>query len=353
MPGKRISLTWRHNPAIHAPARYRKACKYEAFIPDLLASSRIQLSAESMGMVSEAENAIRALNDVARPGLRPLARLLLRTESIASSKVEGMQLGVRELARAEARKESGGNPSPTALEILANMDAMELAVEDAATVEHFSVKEIQAVHRRLMENAPSSRVAGQIRTQQNWIGGNDHNPCGADFVPSPPDQVAPLLADLCSAVNDDVLPPLVQAALIHAQFETIHPFDDGNGRTGRALIQIVLRRRKIASSYVPPISVVLARSKARYIQGLTQFREEGGAARWIEQFSEATATAANLARTYLVAVQELTAQWRDKLSSSVDPLSKGSRPRMAAVRGATKIRAKCLPLRNSSAGPTF
>jgi len=319
MPGKRITLTWRHNPAIHAPAKYRKACKYEAFIPELLASSRIQLSAESMGMVSEAENAIRALNDVARPGLRPLARLLLRTESIASSKVEGMQLGVRELARAEARKESGGKPGATALEILANIDAMELAVEDAATVEHFSVKEIRAVHRRLMENAPSSRVAGRIRTQQNWIGGNDHNPCGADYVPPPPDRVAPLLADLCRAVNDDVLPPLIQAALIHAQFETIHPFDDGNGRTGRALIQIVLRRRRIASSYVPPISVVLARSKARYIQGLTQFREEGGAARWIEQFSEATATAANLARTYLVAVQELTAQWRDKLSSSVDP----------------------------------
>lgn len=321
MAGKQVRLTWRYNPAIYAPAKYRKACKYEAFIPDPLASSPIQLGAEIMGMVSEAENAIRALNDVARPGLRPLARLLLRTESIASSKVEGMQLGVRELARAEARKESGGKPGPTALEILANMDVMELAVEDAATVERFSVREIEAVHRRLMENAPNSHVAGQIRTQQNWIGGNDHNPCGADYVPPPPDHVTPLLADLCNAVNDDVLPPLIQAALIHAQFETIHPFDDGNGRTGRALIQIVLRRREIASSYVPPISVVLARGKGRYIQGLTQFREEGGAARWIEQFSEATASAANLARTYLVAVQELTAQWRNRLSSSVAPRS--------------------------------
>jgi Fic family protein len=321
MAGKQVRLTWRYNPAIYAPAKYRKACKYEAFIPDPLASSPIQLGAETMGMVYEAENAIRALNDVARPGLRPLARLLLRTESIASSRVEGMQLGVRELARAEARKESGGKPGPTALEILANIDAMELAVEDAATVECFSVREIEAVHRRLMENAPNSHVAGQIRTQQNWIGGNDHNPCGAEYVPPPPDHVTPLLADLCNAVNDDVLPPLIQAALIHAQFETIHPFDDGNGRTGRALIQIVLRRREIASSDVPPISVVLARDKARYIQGLTQFREKGGAARWIEQFSEATASAANLARTYLVAVQELTAQWRNRLSSSVAPRS--------------------------------
>ncbi|MDO8501582.1 MAG: Fic family protein [Gemmatimonadaceae bacterium] len=314
-------MTWQYNSATNAPAKYRKACKYDVFIPDFLASSDIQLEAKTMGMVSEAENAIRTLNDVARPGLRPLARLLLRTESIASSKVEGLQLGVRELARAEARKESGGKPGPTALEILSNIDAMQLAIEEAATVKRFSVKEIEAVHRRLMENAPNAHVAGQIRTQQNWIGGNDHNPCGADYVPPPPEHVAPLLADLCDAVNDDVLPPLVQAALVHAQFETIHPFDDGNGRTGRALIQIVLRRREIASAYVPPISVILAKSKARYIRGLTQFREEGGAAPWIEQFADATASAANLARTYLTAVQELTTQWRHKLSASVAPRS--------------------------------
>jgi len=272
-----------------------------------------------MGIVSDAEGALRALNDVARPGLRPLARLLLRTESIASSKVEGMQLGVRELARAEARRESGGKPGTTALEILANIDAMQLAVEDAAEVDSFSVTEIEAVHRKLMEGAPNAHIAGRIRTQQNWIGGNDYNPCGADYVPPPPENVPALLDDLCNAVNDEILPPLVQAALVHAQFETIHPFDDGNGRTGRTLIQIVLRRRKIASSYVPPVSVVLARSKDRYIAGLTRFREDGGISPWIEQFAEATARAANLARAYLVAVQELQAKWKDDLSASVNP----------------------------------
>lgn len=320
MPGHRVKLTWQHNPIIYAPAKRRKACRYEAFIPDLLvSSSSVLLEAQTMGMVSEAESAIRALNDVARPGLKPLARLLLRTESIASSKVEGMQLGVRELARAEARKESGGKPGTTALEILANIDAMQLAVEQAATVDRFSVREIEAIHRLLMENAPNAHIAGKIRTQQNWIGGNDHNPCGAVYVPPPPKHIAPLLADLCDAVNDDVLPPLMQAALVHAQFETIHPFDDGNGRTGRALIQVVLRKRGIASSYVPPISVVLARSKDRYISGLTQFREDGGTGPWIEQFAEATASAANLARAYLLAVQQLTTQWRNALTSSVDP----------------------------------
>jgi Fic family protein len=84
--------------------------------------------------------------------------------------------------------------------------------------------------------------------------------------------VGRLLADLTEAMNREDLPPIVQAALIHAQFETIHPFEDGNGRTGRALVQIVLRRRGIAPSYVPPVSVILAAERDAYIDGLGEFR---------------------------------------------------------------------------------
>jgi Fic family protein len=160
-----------------------------------------------------------------------------------------------------------------------------------------------------------------MRTEQNWIGGNDYNPCGADFVPPPPESIPDLLADLCAAMNEAVLPPLLQAALIHAQFETIHPFADGNGRTGRALIQVILRRRGVAPSYVPPISVVLAKSRGRYIDGLTRFREEGmsGVNHWIEYFAAATASAARLAKDYLDQVRALTQLWRSKLSSSSTP----------------------------------
>lgn len=120
--------------------------------------------------------------------------------------------------------ESGRNAGSTALEILANIDAMELAIHEAAAVERFSTSEILAIHQRLMESAPNPRIAGRVRTVQNWIGGNDYNPCGADFVPPPPEYVDTLLADL-DAVDDDLFPPLVQTALVQAQFETIHPFD--------------------------------------------------------------------------------------------------------------------------------
>lgn len=312
---------WAHDPTLDAPAAYRRGCRYEAFVPDDLSSLDVRLDARLAGLVSEAEHAVRRLNDEGGPVLGPLARLLLRTESIASSKVEGLQLGVRELARAEARAESGIAPAPTALEVLANIDAMVLAVEQAAEAETFTEDGILAIHRRLLERAPHRHIAGRLRTQQNWIGGNDYNPCGADFVPPPPEEVAPLLAALCRAVNDDTLPPLVQAALVHAQFETIHPFDDGNGRTGRALVHVVLRRRGLASRYLSPISVVFAGARERYVAGLTRFRfDADGVAGWIEHFAAATLRAARLAQAYVTATAALQERWRGQLRASAGAL---------------------------------
>lgn len=318
MRGRLVTRTWEHEPTLYAPPKYRRACRYEALIPDPIADIDFTLNARIAAIVSEAENAIHELNAVARPALAPMARLLLRTESIASSKVEGMQMGVRELARAEARVEAGGKPSTTAVEIMANIDAMELAIHEASTVERFSVREILAIHRRLMEGAPNGHVAGRLRTVQNWIGGNDYNPCGADYVPPPPEHVDGLLEDLCDTINDDSLSPLVQAALVHALFETIHPFDDGNGRTGRTLIHVVLRRRGLAPAYVPPISAVLAARRESYIEGLTQYRS-GAFGLWLEHFSAAAAGSAQLATGYLDVVRALISRWRGQLAGAANP----------------------------------
>ena len=169
-----------------------------------------------------------------------------------------------------------------------------------------------------MAHAPNRHIAGKVRTVQNWIGGNDYNPCGADFVPPPPDHVHGLLDDLVDAVNREDLPPLVQAAVVHAQFETIHPFEDGNGRTGRALIQVVLRRRGMATTYVPPLSVILAAEREAYFAGLGEFRF-GDPVRWIARFAVAAARAATLARQYLDAVRELQDEWRHLLAAAANP----------------------------------
>lgn len=195
---------------------------------------------------------------------------------------------------------------------------MQLAIERAAIVDGLDPTDLLDIQRVLLERASNSQIAGRLRTSQNWIGGNDYNPCGAAFVPPPVEEIERLLDDLCQFVNDGMLPPLVQAAMAHAQFETIHPFIDGNGRTGRALVQVVLRRRGLTPSFVPPISVVLARDKDRYLRGLTIFREDR-LAEWIELFAVATAEAANLATRYASRVSERQDQWREQLRTHSNP----------------------------------
>lgn len=320
MRGRYVRRIWQFDPTRYAPGRYRRACSYDAFVPAPLHDFELDLSGAVAAVLSDAERAVIELNRAGGAELAPLARLLLRTESIASSKVEGMQLDARTLARAEANQDAGRQIGAQAAEILANIDAMELAVEQAAGDDGIGPQTLRDIHRALLARDPAARSAGSFRDTQNWIGGNDYNPCGAAFVPPSPEQVEPLVDDLCHFCNQETLPPLVQAAVAHAQFETIHPFADGNGRTGRALVQVILRRRGIAPGFVPPISVVLARYKERYINGLTLFREDR-VAEWLEIFAEATATAAQLARRYGAAVLDLQDRWRERLRAHANPRS--------------------------------
>lgn len=320
MPGQHIRQFWRYDPTLYAPPKYRRACAYDAFIPQRLADLSLTLDGATAGIVSDAEGAIRDLNAHRSDALAPLARLLLRTESLSSSRVEGLSVDARALARAELRARAGMRVGTTAREVLANVDAMQAAMDAAAAECPFATGDIVAIHRRVMAHASNRHIAGLVRSVQNWIGGNDYNPCGADFVPPPPEHVSPLLADLTEAVNREDLPPVVQAALVHAQFETIHPFEDGNGRTGRALVHVVLRRRGIAPSYVPPVSVVLAAERDAYIDGLGEFRFSDPA-RWVARFAVACARAATLAARYLQAVGDLQAEWRRLLATAANPRS--------------------------------
>jgi Fic family protein len=318
MRGTLVRRTWEYDPSRYAPPRFRRACHYESFVPDELSAFDEPFSADLVGVVSDAETAVHRLNAHARPALAPLARLLLRTESIASSKVEGMQVDARDLARAEARLESGGKAGSTVGEILANIDAMEIAIDHATGSSAVTLDDLVRIHAALMATAPNAHVAGLVRTDQNWIGGNNYNPCGASFVGPPPQEVPRLLEDLCAAINDDALPPVIQAGLVHAQFEVIHPFLDGNGRTGRALIHVVLRRRGLTPVYVPPISVVLAGDKGSYIAGLDAYAQ-GDVDAWLTTFAAATAQSAGLASSYLARVEALQDQWRAMLRTTANP----------------------------------
>ena len=168
---------------------------------------------------------------------------------------------------------------------------MERAIEIGTTHRRLRLDDVLDIHRTLLEGTTEERFAGVVRTDQNWIGGRGTSPRDAAFIPPPADRVPGLLDDLVAFVNLDDLPAISQAAIAHAQFETIHPFGDGNGRAGRCLIHVILRRRSVAPRLVSPISVVLATSAKRYIAGLTDFRE-GRTDDWIGGFADTVTVAA-------------------------------------------------------------
>jgi Fic family protein len=300
----------------------RQGCEYEAYVPDLLGGREFQLDGTVAADVADAERAIATLDASAATlaNTEALARLLLRAESVASSFIEGLVVGGRRLLRAEAARAAGETDiDVTAAEVLGNIAAMTWAVDALSTAEAVTVDGLLGVHQRLLARTRLHEHAGRIRTVQNWIGGSSFNPCSAAFVPPPPDQVAGLLEDLCSFINDDALPAVAQAAIAHAQFETIHPFVDGNGRTGRALIHVVLRRRGVAPRLLLPISLVLATWSRSYVEGLTATRYRGraespaahaGINSWIAMFAAACRRAVDDALAFEEGVAEIQSDWR-------------------------------------------
>jgi Fic family protein len=150
---------------------------------------------------------------------------------------------------------------------------MKQAIDLGTSGAPLKVSDLEDIHRALLRFTADADIAGVIRTSQNWIRGNDYNPIGASYVPPPHEHVRPLLEDLCAFINRDDVAPIAQAGIAHAQFETIHPFADGNGRGGRALIYTVLRRRGEITQYIPPISLILAAEPKGYIGGLNAYRQ--------------------------------------------------------------------------------
>ena len=169
-----------------------------------------------------------------------------------------------------------------------------------------------SAHRTLMaDDAYEASYAGRVRDMQNWIGGSDHSPRGAMYVPPPPTTVAGYLDDLVRFANRDDLNALSQAAIAHAQFESIHPFTDGNGRIGRALINTVLRRRGTTSRVVVPLASALVARRDDYFDALGAYRS-GDAGPIIESFGGSSAIAASESRTTAARLAEMPEQWRDQ-----------------------------------------
>ena len=309
------------------PRKDTRPCEYEAYVPDPLVGRRITLDGEVAADIADAETAIARLNAEASAlvDTEALARVLLRAEAVASSRIEGLVIGARRLLHAEVVRTFSETPSDvTAHEVLNNIDAMVYAVESIGAGDPITPDLLLELHGRLLRGTRLEEYGGHFRVEQNWIGGSGYNPCSADFVPPPHELVSDLIADLCQFCNADDLPAVAQSAIAHAQFETIHPFVDGNGRTGRALIHMVLRRRGIAGRVLPPVSLVLATLARSYIDGLTAFRYVGSATSpraleglntWVGRFASACTRSVQDATAFETRAAELEASWRERLGS--------------------------------------
>jgi Fic family protein len=322
-----IRRHWTTEATTGLARRDRRSCDYEAYVPDTLAGRSLAFDGDTAADVADAERALAVLDTEASAlvNTEALARILLRAECVASSRIEGLEIGARGLLRAEAALDLGEQPSDvTATEVLGNIDAMASAIRKIAPGGPIGLDHLLDFHRRLLAGTRLEAHGGSIRTEQNWIGGSSYNPCSAAFVPPPPELLRDLLEDLCRFCNGDSLPAVAQAAIAHAQFETIHPFADGNGRTGRALVHFVLRRRGLATRVLPPISLVLATWADDYIAGLQGTRYRGpassaaareGTSVWVARFAAACRRAVADATSFEERTRLLQNEWRGTLGT--------------------------------------
>ncbi|WP_344841596.1 Fic family protein [Kribbella ginsengisoli] len=294
---------------------------YELYFPDPLVGREFDLSDEVLAALEDAAGDLGRLDATAAvlTNSEALARLLLRAEAVGSSQIEGLVVGARRLLKAEALRDSGRHHDVTAEEVLGAVDAMVWVTESVRIGDKLEVEHVLEAHRRLMAHSPNPEFGGEVRYLQNWIGGR--SPAEAYYVPPPAHLVPELLADLMTFIRESPLPVLAKTGIAHAQFETIHPFADGNGRTGRALIHLVLRAEGLVERSVPPVSLSLATHATQYVEALTAFRHTGKATNararsaaneWLLMFatacSHATAEAARFERT----AADLKTAWRER-----------------------------------------
>ncbi|MEV0334202.1 Fic family protein [Nocardia sp. NPDC050717] len=238
--------------------------------------------------------------------LAPLGDFLLRSESVASSKIEHIDAGWRAFGKAIG----GAKASDEARSQLAAVQAL-TALVTAAGGGATTVDDLLTAHRLLMKPAYyAARDSGRFRDVQNWIGGSDYTPIDSMYVPPPPEFVAGLMDDLLTFASRRNLPVLAQAAIAHAQFESIHPFVDGNGRIGRALISAILRYRGLTSRVTVPMASVMLANTARYFDQLTGYRA-GAADEFVEYVAHAAVHSSVAAMDSARVLAELPQRWRE------------------------------------------
>ncbi|MGP9747324.1 Fic family protein [Brachybacterium sp. AOP29-B2-41] len=321
--GHFTSQYWENPYDSGVPRADRRSGEYQTYTPSALTGMRLAIGPEVDAEVAAAERAVRALNRGTYQDLGLVSRFLLRSEAIASSYIEGIAPSPRNVALAElALEEDVRGLSDTAQQVARNMTIVRDASDALSEKEVITVADLGALQASLI---PAPTELQGVRATQNWIGGSRYHPLEAAHVPPPPDEVPALLEDLVRYMAGATHSPIIQAALAHAQFEMIHPFPDGNGRVGRALIHTVLTRRGLTAEAILPVSLVLATLHEEYIDGLDSFRVEGGPESpqifaaietWVSTFANAVRIAAEQAAGLERRLAELREEWSRIISEA-------------------------------------
>ena len=288
-PG-RETLPWTSRMAEFLTPRQRALLPstYEAAVVPEIADAALTLPTRLAAAEADAVAAVSRFDSDAASALLPFTPLLLRSESSASSRIERLTVSARRLMEAELFETGRGN----AALVVANTRAMTAA---SSIRPPLSLDSLLSMHRALLESsAPDD--AGALRREPVWIGGSELSPAGALFVPPRHERVPEALEDLFAFTRRTDLPPLTRAAIAHAHFETIHPFVDGNGRTGRALIHVLLSWAGLTPHAPLPLSAVLLADVDSYFRSLDAYRR-GEPLVIVELFIGAAARAAALGRS--------------------------------------------------------
>ena len=283
-------------------ARRRHRGPYEAAIAPEISGRPVLLDPETAALVDDAGAEVARFDAELGHEIAPFAAVLLRSESAASSKIENLTASARAIAEAELHPQPGRNASL----VVANEAAMSAAI---ALAERIDGDAILAMHAALLGGSRPD-IAGRWRDQQVWIGGGDLGPHGAAFVPPHHERVPAAIDDLVAFIDRADVPVLAHAAIAHAQFETIHPFPDGNGRTGRALVHAHLRHEGLTRNVTVPVSAGLLTDTDAYFAALTSYRA-GDVTAIVHQFAEAAFRATDNGRRLVADLHAVRAGWQD------------------------------------------
>lgn len=301
-------LPWKSHGEMTRRARAKAPATYESALAPLIAREKLVLPADIQAEVERATIAVARFDATVAHRLIPFAPLLLRTESVASSKIENLTSSARRVLEAELTGSSRGNAGL----IVGNVHQMEAAKRLTVT----DKKDILRIHNILLEGS-APRIAGVLRNEPVWIGGSDLYPLDADYIAPHHRHLPELIEDFVAFSHRTDIPALAHAAVAHAQFENIHPFADGNGRTGRVLVHVLLRQRALTEHTSLPISASLLVNVEAYFKALDAYRA-GDIVPIVKLFADAALDATQRGEWLASELDSIRTEWAESVTARAD-----------------------------------